>query len=253
MAKVFPMTVHLPDTRGVSISRYGAGNAKLGFGVFTYSRPAGNRGLLSNVGGTCPGSTDECEAVCYAKRIGGPVLDVYRRNEGDDVPEIPRECVFLRLHVSGDFNTVEYINNWVARLQPRPEVTAWAYTRSWRVPELLPALERLRALSNVQLFASMDSSCADVPPAHWRRAWIQRDGQNEFGFGPEPRLEPLHTTQTSRGIITTHWKTPGDGRGYTCPEETGHKKDCLDCGYCFEGRHNDVVFLEHTGRKHTTE
>ena len=30
-----------------------------------------------------------------------------------------------------------------------------------------------------------------------------------------------------------------------CPEETGDKPNCLACGYCFEGKRNDVTFLQH--------
>ena len=167
------ITVFLPDTRGVEISRYGYGNLKLGFGVYTYSRIAGQREEQhgGNPLGTCPGSTPECERICYAKRIAGPVADLYRINSLSwDVPPIPEDAKILRIHVSGDFDSVAYINNWIARLKERPDVTVWAYTRSWRVVGLLPALETLRVLPNVQLFASMDSSHTDVPPTGWRRA-----------------------------------------------------------------------------------
>lgn len=241
MAKVHPVTVFLPDTRGVSISRFGIGNAKLGFGVMTYSRLAGREGL-----GTCPGSTDECERICYAKRITGPVVDVYRQNSGSDVPPLPADCRVLRIHVSGDFDTVEYIGAWIARLTERPDVTAWAYTRSWRVPHLLESLERLRALPNLQLFASMDPSCRDVPPAGWRRAWIDRP----IVIG-EPADDEIRLVGTldERSQTCTLDGTPS----YVCPEETGHKRDCLSCGYCFEGKRNDVTFIEHTGRKHPSE
>lgn len=237
MSKAQPITVYLPDTRGVEISRYGYGNLKLGLGVFTYSRIAGNPeikrpGLL---GGTCPGSTAECEAICYAKRIEGPVQKVYGRNGYSDVPPIPLEAKILRIHVSGDFDSVLYIEEWIARLMERPDVIAWAYTRSWRIQSLLPALERLRALPNLQLFASMDASSGDVPPAGWRRAWIWRDKPN--GAWPvETRLEPMNDDN----------QYAFDGTpSYVCPEETQKKPNCLACGYCFEGQKNDVTFLEH--------
>lgn len=230
-----PFVVYLPDTRGVEISRYGFGNLKLGLGVFTYSRPAG-------AVGTCPGSTTKCEAICYAKRIAGPVLDVYKQNVGPDVPPIPAECKVLRLHVSGDFDSVPYIFNWIVQLKNRPDVTCWTYTRSWRVPELLPALEELRALPNVQLFASMDRSHADVPPAGWRRAWI--DGDERAG---EPWMQQAYEMQQAYDIKRVNQKTFDGTMTYVCPEETKVKTSCLECGYCFEGRRNDVTFLEHNG------
>ena len=244
-----PIVVFLPDTRDVEISRYGFGNLKLGMGVFTYSRIAGNPELLrahntqsstfwtqKNPGGTCPGSTPECEAICYAKRIGGPVREVYAQNASDDVPPIPDACQILRLHVSGDFDTSAYISNWVDRLTERPDVTCWAYTRSWRVPHLVAALEDLRALPNVQLFASMDWSHTDEPPTGWRRAWI--DGDQRAG----KFLDVTTQDDTGRRRLSTTY----DGvSSYVCPEETGHKKNCLECAYCFEGQTNDVTFLRH--------
>ena len=241
------LSVYLPDTRGVEISRYGMGNLKIGMGVFTYSRLAGNPagrpsgiGLdtpTSRFGGTCPGSSQECEEICYAKRIGGPVRDIYAINsEVDDVPPIPEECQVLRLHISGDFDTTAYIDNWINRLTERPDVMCWAYTKSWRVPALLPALERLRALPNVQLFASMDRTMPDVPPSGWRRAWIDGDERAGDVQGVVAHADiPVGRNQRAfDGVLSL-----------VCPEETKHKANCVDCGYCFKGKKNDVTFLRH--------
>lgn len=224
MKLIHPLRVYLPDTRNVSIERYGLGNLKIGMSVFTYSQ------LPGRDGGSCPGSTDECERVCYAKRITGAVADVHALNTGSsDVPSIPEECTLLRLHVSGDFNSVAYIDAWVQRLSERPDVTAWVYTRSWRVPELLPALEKLRQLPNVQMFASMDVSTVELPPKGWRRAWLNVDQRASWGDRDE-----THNSITFDG-------TPS----YTCPEETGRKQTCEECRYCFDGKMNDVTFLLH--------
>ena len=211
------VAIYLPDKRGVDISRYGLDNDKIGKGVYTYSRLAIR---------TCPGSSTGCRKFCYAQRISGPVREVHLVNTlVDDVPPIPAEAKLLRLHVDGDLGcekedpnwlarSLTYIENWITRLTERPDVTAWAYTRSWNVPELLPALERLRALPNVQLFASMDTSMTELPPEGWRIAWIEGD-------------ERIGTT------------------GLVCPEELGTKRDCVDCGYCFKGKKGNVIFKKH--------
>ena len=243
--KTNPVTILLPDMRGVGFGRYGIGNFKLGFGVYTYSRLAGAQA-------TCPGATPECEEICYAKRIEGPVQDVYAQNSWDDgVPPIPAECKLLRIHVSGDFTTVGYVKNWMKRLGERPDVLAWAYTRSWRVPRLVPILEELRAMPNIELFASMDPSKPDdAPPAGWRRAWIYRDTPHH-GWPKESRLhfvrnrimDPGPRLPTDRNMIADDGVATAPA--YVCPEETGHKQNCIECGYCFEGRRHDVVFLEH--------
>lgn len=248
--KAVPITVYLPDARGVEVSRFGIGNLKLGMGVFTYSRPAG-RGTTC---GTCPGSTLECETICYAKRITGDVRNIYFRNVYDSVPEIPAEAKLLRIHVSGDFDTVAYIDNWRARLLERPDVSAWAYTRSWRVPSLLPALEELRALPNMQLFASMDPSTSDMPPASWRRAWIWRDEGGQwpiekrlFTMGWTGLTTPYGLLNLPKNLLATAER--GVTPAFVCPEETGDKANCIECGYCFHGQRNDVVFLEHNGQE----
>ena len=130
-------TVYLPDERDVKIARYGMGNRKLGASVFTFSRTPGANVYL----GTCPGETTWCSDRCYAKRIEGPVREVHRLNSGTaEVSPIPAAAKLLRIHVSGDFDTIPYINAWRERLLERPDVRAWAYTRSFRVPKLVPAL-----------------------------------------------------------------------------------------------------------------
>jgi hypothetical protein len=237
--KAEPLVVYLPDTRGVTLSRYGRGNYKIGLEVFTFSRPPGRPGRAPNgersAWGTCPGSTVECEAICYAKRIAGPVQEVHRRNAWAEVPAIPDECRYLRIHVSGDFDSIDYIDNWRAQLLLRPDIIAWAYTRSWRVPHLLPALEALRALPNLQLFASMDPSTTERPPVGWRRAWIHRAVARDWPT--EVRLSPWTGGELMRA---------DDGvPALVCPEELGTKPNCVSCNYCLKGQRNDVVFLEH--------
>lgn len=231
------LNVHLPDTRGVTISRWGRGNTKLGMdGVYTYSRlPGRPDGRYESVAfaagfepgtstGTCPGSTEECESICYAKRVidTPPVWDVWARNSLDTngaevlAEPLPSDAKIVRIHVSGDFDTPLYIQHWIKVVLEHPDVLFFGYTRSWRVPELLFDLNRLRALPNVELFASMDKSIAELPPQGWRRAWIENDS-----------------------------RIGRDVPSYVCPEQTGRKANCQECGYCIVGRKNDVTFLLH--------
>jgi hypothetical protein len=263
-----PLIVYIPDTRGVVQSRYGRGNLKIGPGVYTYSRLPGrpNRPALGSGGaspierdmknseigrisgltysGTCPGSTPECESICYAARPvteAGPVLAMWLRNSiTADVPPIPEDAKLLRLHVSGDFDSVEYIENWVKRLTDRPDVTCWVYTRSWRVLELLPALERLRALPNVQMLASMDLSTVGLPPEGWRRAWIDGDRR----AGNVLKID-AHTKDAEDITAWTLQRTKDGVKSLICPEETKAVANCETCKFCFDGSRNDVTFLKH--------
>lgn len=252
------LTVYIPDTRGVEISRYGRGNLKLGMdGVYTYSRLPGHPSRqalgagyadefvagLDQMRGTCPGATEECQAICYAARPvaeHGAVERMWRENSiREDVPPIPEDCKILRIHVSGDFTSVDYIRNWYLRLAGRPDVRAFAYTRSWRVPELLPALQELHRTPNLQLFASMDKSTIELPPFGWRRAWMADD----------ERLSIIDVEQERNHTVYNHADATevADiiGMSYTCPEQTGHKASCAECRYCIDGQHNDVTFLKH--------
>lgn len=254
------LTVHLPDTRGVIVSRWGKGNEKLGTdGLYTYSRLPGSpdsrfRAIAIAAGfepgssqGTCPGSTEECESICYAKRVvDTPVWGVWERNSNseqlpwEDDP-LPADAKIVRIHVSGDFTTPSYIEGWIALAMKRSKVLFFGYTRSWNVPMLLPGLERLRALPNVQLFASMDKSMEELPPDGWRRAWLEDDIRAISGGGPgaEQGLgfflgEGMHNFHAVDGAAV-----------YVCPEEIGRKPNCQECGYCVRGTRGDVVFLVH--------
>lgn len=247
------ITCFLPDTRGVRLSRYGAGNLKIGMadqGVYTYSKLPGlpeNPALglhVADLGrGTCPGASEECQAICYARRPveeGDVVYEMWRRNTeaGAEVPPIPDDCKILRMHISGDFDSVEYIRAIAHRLIERPDVKMFAYTRSWRVPSLLHALEELRKLPNVQVLASMDKSIAEVPPKGWRHAWIDGDPRAGKVYKLAPHGETgtydHHNARTTLGTMT-----------YLCPEQTKRVKNCAECGYCIDGTKNDVTFLEH--------
>lgn len=146
-----------------------------------------------------------------------------------------------------DHSRVAYIDAWTELLSRHTAVKAWAYTRSWRVPELLSALERFRALPNVQLFASMDASTKELPPLGWRRAWVWPDERDRTGPFVE-RLWNAAMRRCDNGAVVHNQSVVADGTPtYVCPEETGRKPNCESCRYCFDGRRNDVTFLLHTG------
>lgn len=174
---------------------------------------------------TCPGRTSLCEALCYADR-GRYTAQIakYRANKAiaenflaivERVENLPKGS-WLRIHASGDFYSADYIAKWTLALAIRPDVKAWAYTRSWSVPELLPALEQLRALPNVQLFASVDASTIGAPPSDWRIATLWQYKQEDK---PDNHL--------------------------VCPEQTGAMSDCADCGFCVIGKAGNVAFKQH--------
>lgn len=172
---------------------------------------------------TCPGRTPLCESLCYADK-GRYTLQIPRHvanreiadsREGiiERVENLPHGA-WVRIHTSGDFYSARYVDTWRMAALLRPDVRFWGYTRSFAVARILPSLERLRALPNVQLFASIDSSSTATVPTGWRVAamWIHGESQ------------------------------PG---GLVCPEQTGAMSDCADCGFCVVATRGDVTFIQH--------
>lgn len=183
--------------------------------VFNFNQPAGE---------TCPGASRWCLDHCYAL-TGQFQFHSKRYRENRDRAHRGRAIVeaveglpagaWCRIHAAGDFDTPAYIERWRLAASLRPDVRFWGYTRSWRVARLAPALERLRDLANVTLFASVDPSITERPPAGWRVAWIDAS---------DPRV---------------------DERTLRCPEQTGRMSDCADCGFCILSTAGDIAFLPH--------
>ena len=75
----------------------------------------------------------------------------------------------------GDFYSAPYTRKWIQIVQALPDVQFYTNTRSWRVETIRPALEELRALPNMQLFASMDATIIEPAPEGWRVTTIEPD------------------------------------------------------------------------------
>ena len=190
------------------------GNIKVGK-VYTFSLP-------SFV--TCPGASTWCRSHCYAARIERlrpHSRRAYARNLALSLDpgrftarlldSLPEDARLLRIHVGGDFHSKEYAESWIDVCKARPRTTFWSYTRSWNVKTLLPILEKLRLVPNVQLFASVDADMP-LPPEDWRIAFLAID----------PR---------ATGIL--------------CRHQQGEVESCLECGYCFRKADGNVVFKVH--------
>jgi hypothetical protein len=191
------------------------GVSKLGKGIFAFSLPR----LAS-----CPGASRWCRDACYMlklERLYRAMMENYHRNFRLDA-DAPRELEtrlsdeiarvsVVRLHVDGDFHRAPYIRMWARIARANPEVRFFTYTRSWTVKRLRKALDALRAVPNVSLFASVDPTMPP-PPADWPVAWIDGDSR---------------------------------AKGPICPEQRGRKGTCTACGLCFSGKLKNVRFVTH--------
>jgi hypothetical protein len=195
------------------------GNDKVGKGVSIVNREAGT---------TCPGASELCEAICYAKRGNFHRFGLQKKFAAGilNLPNTLRDL--FRWHVSGDFDTVEYIQFAIDVVRAHPNTRFWAYTRSWNVAGLLPHLETLRALPNMQLFASCDDTMP-LPPEDWRVAYIRGDAR----FRGMTCLEQ----ECSKAC-----PTDCEGRGEL---HTPKMPDCKACGYCPIKTRGNVEFKIH--------
>lgn len=193
------------------------GNGKLGEGIHAWTIPAVE---------TCPGRSTLCERVCYARagRFRTHLLqDRLAENLdialADDfihriVTEVRRRGVHtLRIHVSGDFFSAAYAWQWASIARRSLHTTFFAYTRSWRVPEIAPALEELARLCNVRLWYSCDAETGlpeQIAPCI-RLAYLQTAAADTPAGDLVFRIESLRATPTRR-----------IGLSVVCPRETGH-------------------------------
>lgn len=202
------------------------GNNKLGQGIFTFSLPAVT---------TCPGSSPACRAECYADRGRFRWLRaVYNRKleatreEGFAarvVAQIRRQFIgCVRIHVSGDFYSAAYVDAWIAVAKACPETRFYAYTRSWRVPEIRKALQRLARCKNVRLWYSCDrdTGIPDDVPKRVRLAWMQTAHDDV-----PPRADLVFRVVRLRKVVAKRI-----GLALVCPVENGATKHNTDCGRC---------------------
>jgi hypothetical protein len=196
------------------------GNPKVGTGVSIVNREAGV---------TCPGASTWC-VFCYAKH-GNFQRFGLQNKFATTVLKIPVNIRELfRWHVSGDFDSIEYIRMAIDLMTAHPDTNFWAYTRSWDVPDLLPELERMRALPNMQLFASVDPDMPE-PPTSWRVAFPETDDR-------------------FTGVLCLE-----QACSKACPEDcTGNVKrghvsimpDCKACTYCWRKPAGNVRWKLHS-------
>jgi hypothetical protein len=151
------------------------GNGKLGRAIHVWSIPAVE---------TCPGSTAVCRGVCYALQHRFRFASVRRRldwnwrqsRRDDFVDRMSGEIrasgvLVLRLHVAGDFYDAQYAQKWLTIVKRSPRVRFFAFTRSWRIPALVPVLKELAACRAMRLWLSTDDETG-TPSAELKDARV---------------------------------------------------------------------------------
>lgn len=201
------------------------GNTKLGKDVWHTNLPAGV---------SCPGASNWCELHCYAKKgfYRMPTTTVkyadnlallredpgaYEAQLGFELAKLKPGSV-VRVHTSGDLESVEHIGIWARVAAGNEHITFYLYTRSHAVPKLRAAIERdLFPVANMHVWASTDESMSRAPSG-WREARV-------FDTAEEAR-------EGTFGVV--------------CPEQTGKRASCTDCGLCWNAKPNaKLAFVSH--------
>ena len=140
------------------------------------------RALIWNLpnGITCPGATELCKKVCYAKDSAVLYKDVspYRLNnfkvaKRSDFADLMIDKLNrarinkVRIHESGDFFSQAYLNKWVKVIKSCPEKRFWAYTKSHQL-DFSEAL----TLKNLSLRYSVDVTTKKYPKQDIARAYM---------------------------------------------------------------------------------
>ena len=215
------------------------GNTKLGSAIHTFSLPAIK---------TCPGRTKLCERICYAdsgfycmQNVKDALAGCYRASKRPNFPAVMIEEIakaqakIVRIHPSGDFYDAVYVDKWIEIARACRDTVFFAYTRSWRVPEILVALKKLARLKNVRLWWSADSESHETdgrPPKikRTRVAYVvTADGQ------PVPEYVNLILRDNPKTLEKYR-----QGR-VVCPAENGMtytfgKMTCSRCQLCVRDR-----------------
>lgn len=218
--------------------------------------PSGKTPSIANAFGvpagsqySCPGATATCETVCYAGKLErvfkGMRLnmqsnyDMINSSTGRQVmqmldtmiAEFEAECdrknaeKLFRIHHDGDFFSVRYVNAWHAVMLKHPNVTFWAYTRSFHL------VSGLADIPNLTLYLSVDKdNLGSAIETYSANPWVKLAALGKTFDDAKALLEAM------------------GAKGARCPELNGALPlistdggACKTCGLCVFGRGN-VLF-----------
>lgn len=137
----------------------------------------------------------------------------------------------FRIHWDGDFFSQDYAKAWAVTMQRFPEITFWAYTRSFR--DDYSVVDELIGVPNLVLYLSVDDdNIADA-----------RELAQDF-----PQMRLAYCSKSETGAERLH---VAKRKQIACPENVGTialmndgKGACVTCRVCPDDK-ADVVFLSH--------
>jgi len=208
-------------------------------------------GLPAGSAFSCPGATSVCEKVCYAEKIEnrwknvGSVMRhnwqilsnasfaVMVREIHEMIADFSQECdrkgaeKAFRIHWDGDFFSREYASAWAYVIRAFPDVTFWAYTRSFT--DKLNVVDLLVGIPNLAVYLSVDTVNEE-----WASVIVA-----EY---PEIKIAALSDTMANAALVITDIRG-GNLPGAKCPELIGaiplisaKGGACFACQLCPKGK-----------------
>jgi|TARA_R110000824_G_scaffold171397_4_gene348940 hypothetical protein len=217
------------------------GNTKLGNSIYSFNIPAMD---------TCPGKSPVCVILCYATRRrfkGGIVRAAHARNLDDAkavgfadkmIEEIKKKKPkVVRIHAAGDFFGIRYIRAWIKIVKACPNVTFYAYTRSWVMDMLLGPIKELASLSNFDMWFSCDRAMGKPPKIRGIRSCYLAENDED-----KPRFKVNLVFREKRN---TQIKKYGRYASQVCPVEQGIERQakitCGKCTICFDTARDNTL------------
>ena len=137
------------------------------------------------------------------------------RRIGDELAEHGDKLLLVRLHVLGDFWSVEYVEAWAGWLAKYPNLAIWGYTHNW--PDSPVPKERA--------IAEAITRTREAFPDRFNIRWSDR---------PD-----LPFSANSEDL-----QQPEKGKALICPEQLGGD-GCGKCTLCWDQPNRQIIFKTH--------
>jgi len=160
---------------------------------------------------TCPSDClrwSQCygNGMAYAHRFQhGSEFEAQLVREIEEAAELYPFGFAVRLHILGDFYSVEYVTLWRNLLKRFPNLHVYGYSAQWQNP-IAAAIQATRILYRDRFWLRFSRN-------------FEHDGENIYA--------------AEEGT-----------KGVQCPEQTGKAQSCLDCGLCW-AVNTTIIFQDH--------
>ena len=203
-------------------------------------------GLAAGREFSCPGATASCEPICYAGKLERifkgmrvvvtsnlEAMQTLKANEAiaalnDMIDQFERMCEkwdaekLFRIHHDGDFFSLRYAGYWRRVMSEHPDVTFWAYTRSFHLVRMF------EGIPNFALYLSVDKdNLSNAIDTYEANPWVKLAALGQ-------------TFEDAKALLTAM-----GAKGARCPELNGALPliskgggACKVCGLCVFGRGN---------------